>query len=86
MDGVSLNLVVVRLPDVERAAAFYAPPLGCPLRAERHRRRPPNIWPPQLGSMVLEIYPQARRRPIPWEWRLRLCRCRPSVAAAVEAV
>jgi len=56
MAGVSLSLIVLRSPDVERTAAFYAL-LG--IHFEREQHGGPEHLAAQLGSAVLEIYLQS---------------------------
>ena len=57
MAGASLSLVVLRSPDLERTAAFYGL-LGIRFERERHASGPEHLA-AQLGSAVLEIYPQS---------------------------
>lgn len=51
-----LNLVVLRSPDLTRAAGFYSA-LGITLQRERHGAGPEHLA-GQLGGVVFEIYPQ----------------------------
>jgi predicted enzyme related to lactoylglutathione lyase len=56
MADVMLSLLVLRSPDVERAARFYGL-LGIRFERERHGTGPEHLA-AQLGPAVLEIYPQ----------------------------
>src|SRR3954467_3754153 len=55
MNGISLNLVVIRSPDLSRAAAFYER-LGLRVSQHRHGKGPEHLS-AELGSAVFEIYP-----------------------------
>jgi lactoylglutathione lyase len=57
MSEVALNLVVLRSTDLDRAARFYGL-LGLAFVRERHGSGPEHLA-CQLGTAVLEIYPQA---------------------------
>jgi hypothetical protein len=57
MDEISLNLVVLRSPDIERAAACYTC-LG--LRFVRHRHgNGPEHFAAEIAGAVFELYPLA---------------------------
>jgi predicted enzyme related to lactoylglutathione lyase len=56
MPDITLNLVVLRSVDLERAASFYGA-LGIEFSRERHRSGPEHLA-CQLGAVVLEIYPR----------------------------
>ena len=56
MAEVSLGLVVLRSPDIERAARFYNL-LGIQFVRERHGAGPDHLA-GQIGAVVLEIYPK----------------------------
>lgn len=55
MADVSLNLVVIRSLDIDRAAQFYRL-LGLPLEKHRHGAGPLH-YAAELGAVVFEIYP-----------------------------
>jgi predicted enzyme related to lactoylglutathione lyase len=55
MADVVLNLLVLRSPDVERAARFYGL-LGIRFERERHGTGPEHLA-ARLGPAVLELYP-----------------------------
>src|SRR5205085_3796765 len=57
MTDVALNLVVLRSADLDRAASFYGL-LGLTFVRERHGSGPEHLA-CQLGSVALELYPQA---------------------------
>jgi lactoylglutathione lyase len=57
MGEVTLRLIVLRSPDMERTARFYEL-LGIHFERERHGSGPEHLA-GQVGSTVLEIYPQA---------------------------
>ncbi|HEX4592104.1 MAG TPA: VOC family protein [Gemmataceae bacterium] len=54
----SLNLVVIRSTDLDRAARFYSA-LGINLTREHHGSGPEHLA-GQLGAIVFEVYPQSR--------------------------
>jgi lactoylglutathione lyase len=56
MNTVSLNLVVLRVPDIERAAAFYSA-FGLTFTKHAHGKGPEH-YAAELGSSVFELYPQ----------------------------
>ena len=56
MNSVSLNLVVLRVPDLERAAAFYSA-FGLSFAKHAHGKGPEH-YAAELGSAVFELYPQ----------------------------
>ena len=56
MSAVSLNLVVLRVPDLERAAAFYST-LGISFLKHSHGKGPEH-YAAELGNTVFELYPQ----------------------------
>lgn len=55
MNNISLSLVVLRSPDLERAARFYEC-LGLQLIRHRHGSGPEHLA-AELGGCVFEIYP-----------------------------
>jgi predicted enzyme related to lactoylglutathione lyase len=55
--AITLNLVVLRAADLERAERFYTA-LGLQFQRERHGSGPEHLT-SQLGSVLLEIYPGA---------------------------
>jgi predicted enzyme related to lactoylglutathione lyase len=59
MDDTALNLVVIRSTDLDRAARCYSA-LGVRLTRERHGTGPEHLA-GQVGSVVLEIYPDGGR-------------------------
>jgi predicted enzyme related to lactoylglutathione lyase len=61
MGDSALNLVVIRSADLDRAARFYSA-LGVRLTRERHGAGPEHLA-GQVGSVVLEIYPEGGRGP-----------------------
>src|SRR5947208_3160393 len=81
MTAVELNLVVLRSADLDRAASFYGL-LGLTFVRERHGSGPEHLA-CQLGSVVLEIYPQADGTGTA---AMGVGFRAPSVAAAVAAV
>ena len=56
MAEISLNLVVLRVSDVERAAEFYRL-LGLRLEPEQHGKGPLH-YAAEAGAAVFEIYPR----------------------------
>lgn len=56
MSNVSLNLVVLRSPDIARAAAFYAR-LGLQFKLHRHGSGPEHFTSVLAGGGVFELYP-----------------------------
>jgi predicted enzyme related to lactoylglutathione lyase len=57
MNDIALNLIVLRSPDMRRAAEFYSR-LG--LRFTRHQHGSgPQHFAAELGSGVFELYPQS---------------------------
>jgi len=56
MPDVALNLVVIRSPDLERAARFYSV-LGLFFTKHRHGSGPEHLT-CELGPVVFEIYPR----------------------------
>ncbi len=56
MAPVSLNLVVLRVPDLARAADFYSA-LGLTFEKHAHEKGPEHFA-AELGSTVFELYPQ----------------------------
>jgi lactoylglutathione lyase len=54
--NVSLNLLVLRSPNVERARVFYAA-LGLQFESHRHAAGPEHLSALLHGGGVLEIYP-----------------------------
>jgi lactoylglutathione lyase len=54
--GTVLNLVVLRVSDLARAARFYAA-LDVPLVPERHGAGPEHLA-AEIGGVVFEVYPQ----------------------------
>jgi len=57
MNNVALNLVVLRSPDIDRAAAFYSC-LGLEFQKHRHGSGPEHFA-AELGGSVFELYPLA---------------------------
>lgn len=57
MSNVTLNLVVLRSPDIARAAAFYSR-LGLQFRQHRHGTGPEHFA-AELPGGVFELYPVA---------------------------
>lgn len=56
MSNVTLNLVVLRSPDMARAAAFYSR-LGLKFRQHRHGSGPVHFAAELPGGGVFELYP-----------------------------
>src|SRR4051794_22554060 len=56
MASVSLNLVVLRVPDLVRAADFYSA-FGLVFTKHAHGKGPEHFA-AELGSAVFELYPQ----------------------------
>jgi lactoylglutathione lyase len=56
MSNVTLNLVVLRSPDMARAAAFYSR-LGLEFRQHRHGSGPEHFAAELPGGGVFELYP-----------------------------
>jgi lactoylglutathione lyase len=56
VSDVSLNLVVIRSADLERAARFYGA-LGLRFTPERHGSGPEHLA-ARAGAVVLEVYPR----------------------------
>jgi predicted enzyme related to lactoylglutathione lyase len=56
MSNVTLNLVVLRSPDITRAAAFYSR-LGLQFRQHRHGSGPEHFAAELPGGGVFELYP-----------------------------
>ncbi|MBL9203160.1 MAG: VOC family protein [Opitutaceae bacterium] len=56
MQPVALNLVVLRVPDLQRAVDFYAL-LGLSFTKHAHGKGPEH-YAAELGGLVFEIYPQ----------------------------
>ena len=82
MSDISLNLVVIRSPDIDRAATFYRA-LGLTLTAHRHGKGPIH-YAAELGTVVFEIYP--RKAETDSTTSVRLGFHVPSVDAAVLAI
>ncbi len=57
MDEITLNLVVLRSKDLDRAAAFYTQ-LGVRFTAHQHGNGPKHFA-AELGGTVFELYPMA---------------------------
>src|SRR3954470_3902711 len=68
MQGISLNLVVIRTADLTRAEQFYRA-LGLAFTKERHGMGPEH-WAAELGPTVFEIYPADGSPPAPASTRL----------------
>jgi lactoylglutathione lyase len=81
MGEVTLRLIVLRSPDMERTARFYEL-LGIHFERERHGSGPEHLA-GQVGPTVLEIYPPADGSDTVG---VRLGFAVPSVDAAVAAV
>jgi lactoylglutathione lyase len=58
LSSVSLNLVVIRSRDVDRAVQFYNQ-LGLGFRRQQHNNGPEH-YSTQIGKTVFEIYPLSR--------------------------
>lgn len=56
MSNISLNLVVLRSPDIARAAAFYSR-LGLQFTQHRHGSGPEHFAAELPGGGVFELYP-----------------------------
>jgi len=56
MSKVSLNLIVLRSPDIVRSAAFYAR-LGLQFDLHRHGSGPEHFSSELVGGVVFELYP-----------------------------
>jgi lactoylglutathione lyase len=56
MSQATLNLVVIRSPDLERSASFYRV-LGLSFQKHRHGSGPEHLI-TELGPIVFEIYPR----------------------------
>lgn len=56
MTEAHLNLVVIRVPDIEQAHAFYSA-LGLTLKKHAHGQGPEH-YATDAGPVVFEIYPQ----------------------------
>ncbi len=61
MSNIALNLVVLRSPDIVRAAAFYSR-LGLQFSQHRHGRGPEHFA-AELSGSVFELYPVAPNGP-----------------------
>jgi lactoylglutathione lyase len=81
MADVTLNLVVLRAADLDRAARFYDL-LGVKFLREQHGSGPEHLA-CSLGGIVLEIYPQTG---VSHEPSVRIGFDVPSVATAVQVV
>jgi lactoylglutathione lyase len=82
MNEVSLNLVVLRSPDIQRAAAFYTR-LG--LKFSRHRHGSgPEHFAAELPGGVFELYPLLPDSPSTFGTRIGFCI--PSIDAALAAI
>lgn len=56
MGTITLNLVVLRVPEIEQAAEFYS---GFGLSFTKHAHgKGPEHYAAELGSSVFELYPQ----------------------------
>jgi lactoylglutathione lyase len=85
MDNLSLTLVVLRSPDIERAATFYRG-LGLALTTERHGTGPIH-YSCALGETILELYPAtAAGSERPTDGVTRLGFAVPSLADALHAL
>jgi predicted enzyme related to lactoylglutathione lyase len=56
VSNVTLNLLVLRSPDIERARSFYSA-LGLQFESHRHASGPKHLSASLHGGGVLEIYP-----------------------------
>jgi len=82
MNPVALNLVVLRSPDMPRAAGFYSQ-LG--LRFTRHQHGSgPEHFAAELSSGVFEIYPQSSEGPSTLGTRIGFSV--PSLDSAIAAI
>ncbi len=82
MSGISLNLVVLRALDMERAVAFYSQ-LGLRFEAHRHGSGPEHFSAEFAGG-VFELYPPTQDAPTTLGTRIGFSV--PSVDAALEAL
>ncbi|MGC4072362.1 MAG: VOC family protein [Nibricoccus sp.] len=57
MQNPSLNLIVLRVPDLGRAAEFYSA-FGITFEKHAHGKGPEHLA-AELGPIVFELYPQA---------------------------
>jgi len=82
MSNVRLNLVVLRSPDIQRAAAFYSR-LGLQFTRHQHGNGPEHFA-AELGSGVFEVYPQTPNGPSTLGARIGFSV--PSLDSAVAAI
>ena len=82
MNNVALNLLVLRSPDLERAAAFYSC-LGLQFTRHQHGKGPEHFA-AELGGSVFELYPLATVGPSTLGTRLGFSV--PSLDAAIAAL
>ncbi len=82
MSQATLNLLVLRSPDLERAAAFYSR-LGLQFTRHRHGKGPEHFA-AELGGSVFELYPLAADGPSTLGTRLGFSV--PSLDAAIAAL
>lgn len=81
MGDVSLNLIVLRSPNIERTAHFYSL-LGIRFKPEQHGSGPEHLA-ARVGPTVLEVYPLGDE---PYSHGVRLGFQVPSLNTVVEAV
>jgi lactoylglutathione lyase len=82
MNNISLNLIVLRSPDLARAAAFYSC-LGLQFSPHRHGNGPEHFA-AELSGGVFELYPLATNAPSTLGTRIGFRV--PSVDAALAAL
>lgn len=82
MNPITLNLVVLRSPDLPRAVAFYSR-LGLQFARHRHGNGPEHFA-AELGDGVFELYPLAPDGPTTLGTRIGFSV--PSLDAAVAAI
>lgn len=59
---LNLSLIVIRVANVERSAAFYSE-LGLTFVAEQHGQGPVH-YSTQIGPTLLELYPASKKYPV----------------------
>ena len=84
MSAVRLSLLVLRVPDIERAAEFYTA-LGLEFTKHSHGNGPEH-YAAEMGGMVFELYPLAAEDASTQHTRIGFSLAAPaSVIAALEA-
>ena len=71
MNHIAINLVVLRSPDMARAAAFYSR-LGLQFTLHRHGTGPEH-YAAELGGSVFELYPLSPDGPSTLGTRIGFC-------------